>query len=366
MMSVNPITVHMTGSEWFETRAGGLNRYFNGLHASLSDRDDVAVTGAAFGDPPATLSTGVSWGGMDGGTLARYRASRRHLTNDAPKILDTHFSLYGPTARSYREKPAHVVHFQGPWAAESREAGAGVLSVRTKKAFESLRYRAADRLIVLSQPFKNLLVEEYKVDPSMVSIIPPGVDLTTFRFEPEAVDDAPRVLCVRRLERRMGIHVLIQSWRAVVDAIPEATLHIVGTGTYEKELKALSNELNLDASIVFHGRLDDLALREEYRASTITVVPSVALEGFGLIALESMAVGRVPIVTDVGGLPDGARGLDSSLVVPAGSPDALSDRIVSAVQGRRPSALEARRHAETYAWSVAADKHVELYRSLLA
>jgi glycosyltransferase involved in cell wall biosynthesis len=222
-----------------------------------------------------------------------------------------------------------------------------------------------DQFIVLSQPFKSLLVEEYKVDPSTVAIIPPGVDLSEFRFEPDEIDRVPQVLCVRRLERRMGIHVLIESWQAVVDAVPEATLHIVGTGTYERELRDLVKTLGLESSVVFHGRLDDDRLRDAYKASTITVVPSVALEGFGLIALESMAVGRVPIVTDVGGLPDGTRGLDPSLVVPAGSADALSDRIVSALNGDRPSARAARQHAETYAWSIAATKHISLYNSLL-
>jgi glycosyltransferase involved in cell wall biosynthesis len=364
-MCPKPISVHMTGSEWFGSQPGGLNRYFDGLHAALTAREDVDVVGAAFGNPPADYPNSVSWGALDRGTFSRFRASRKHLSPDPPDILDTHFSLYGPTAKSYRKRPIHVVHFQGPWAAESREAGAGRLSVRAKKAFETLKYREADRFVVLSQPFKTMLADQYEVDPSSISIIPPGVNLSDFRFEPETTRGAPQVLCVRRLERRMGIHVLIESWRAVVDANPLATLHIVGTGTYERELMALVVALNLSSSIVFHGRLDDEQLRAAYKAATITVVPSVALEGFGLIALESMAVGRVPIVTDVGGLPDGVRGLDPTLIVPAGSADALSERIVSALEGQRPGASEARQHAETFAWSTAAEKHVALYTSAL-
>lgn len=364
-MSTTPISVHMFGSEWFGSLAGGLNRYFNGLHAALSERDDVAVVAAALGDPPAEFSNGVSWGALDQSTLSRYKSAKRHIGSDEPAIIDTHFSLYGPSAMSYANRPIHVVHFQGPWADESRAAGASGIGVWAKKALESRRYRSADQLIVLSQPFKALLVDEYKIDAQRISIIPPAVDLEEFGFEPESTGQAPQVLCVRRLERRMGIHVLIESWQEVILRIPGAILHIVGTGTYERELRDLSTAYGLDASIAFHGRLDDDELRDAYRAATITVVPSVALEGFGLIALESMAVGRIPIVTDVGGLPDGVRGLDPSLVVTAGSAEALSSRIVSALQGQRPSAEDARLHAESYSWSAAGEKHASLYRELI-
>lgn len=351
--------VHMTGAEWFGAAPGGLNRYFTDLHAALHGRADVRVSAAAFGAAPAG---GRSWGPTGGSTLRRARTAFRDAPA-APAVLDRHFALYGPPARS-RKHPL-VVHFHGPWAAESRMAGESSLAVRAKYALERLRALSADRFVVLSAHFRDLLVADYRVRPEAVTVIPPGVDLAHFRPRaPRRADAGPVVLCVRRLERRMGIDVLLRGWGAVTAAHPDARLVIVGTGTAEAELRALAGRHG--DTVRFAGRASDAALAELYAAAALTVVPSVALEGFGLIALESLAAGRAPVVTECGGLPDSVRGLDPSLVVPPGDADALAARLIAALDGALPGPDRCRAHAETFSWSAAADRHVALYRELAA
>lgn len=56
--SESPVRVHMTGSEWFGSAPGGLNRYFTDLHGALAARPDVVVSSAAFGTAP---EGGGSW-----------------------------------------------------------------------------------------------------------------------------------------------------------------------------------------------------------------------------------------------------------------------------------------------------------------
>ncbi|MGQ4601562.1 glycosyltransferase [Nocardia sp. R6R-6] len=351
----------MTGSEWFGSAPGGLNRYFTDLYTALGDRADVAVSAAAFGAPPAG---GRSWGPVGGSTLHRARTA----FTDAPGrkvILDRHFALYGPPARSPRGRRPLVVHFHGPWAAESRMAGEGALATRAKYLLERVRALTADRFVVLSEHFRELLVADYRVRPEAVSVIPPGVDLAHFRPRAPRDPGAGRtVLCVRRLEHRMGIDVLLRGWSAVVAAHPDARLVIVGTGTAESALRTAAEPLG--ASVRFVGRATDEELAELYARAALTVVPSVALEGFGLIALESLAAGRAPVVTSCGGLPDSVAGLDPSLIVPAGDAEALSARLIAALDGALPDAARCRAHAETFSWAAAADRHVALYRELAA
>jgi glycosyltransferase involved in cell wall biosynthesis len=350
----------MTGSEWFSTVPGGLNRYFTDLFGALRDLPGTAVTASAFGEP---APGGVSWGPVGGPTWRRALAAfSEERPGREPYVLDRHFCLYGRSAARTRGRNPLVVHFHGPWAAESRMAGSrGAL---LKYGLERVRYAGADRFVVLSRRFGELLVDAYRVPEHRVRVIPPGVDLRRFGPAP-APDDPPTVLCVRRLERRMGIDVLLDAWPAVRAEHPGARLVIVGTGSEEASLRERAARPDIAGTACLTGRIDDETLGRLYSEATVTVVPSVALEGFGLIALESLAAGRAVVVTDCGGLPDAVRGLDPSLVVPPADAAALAARIDRALCGNVPDPQRCRRHAETFSWRVAADRHAQLYRELL-
>ena len=114
--------------------------------------------------------------------LSYWRAAARLA--DRIDVVDSHFALYGllpVLATRLRSKPL-VVHFHGPWAEESRVAGqrSGVI-LSVKRLMEAALYGRATRLVTLSEAFKAILVERYRVDPSRVEVIPPGVDLDRFR-----------------------------------------------------------------------------------------------------------------------------------------------------------------------------------------
>ncbi|MGV9817253.1 glycosyltransferase family 4 protein [Nocardia xishanensis] len=357
----------MTGSEWFTAEPGGLNRYFTELFHALARTPEVAVSAAAWGatgdDDPAGAR---SWGATGGSTARRARIA---FLDRAPlrraTVLDRHFCLYGPAAIGRRGRLPLVVHFHGPWAAESRLTGQSEPAARAKYLIERLRYAGADRFVVLSNHFREVLGAEYRVPEERIAVIPPGVDLSRFRAAPPPVDAPTRtVLCVRRLERRMGIDTLLRCWPGVLAEHPDARLVIVGTGTAERELRTMTAEACLDDSVVFAGHVADDRLAELYEQAALTVVPTIALEGFGLIALESLAAGRAPIVTDCGGLPDSVRGLDPSLIVPAGAVDALGARITAALHGALPTPERCRAHAGTFSWDATAQRHVAMYRTI--
>lgn len=349
--------VHLTGTTWPGTAAGGLPRYFADLFAALQRRTDLVATAAAFGDPDPG---GASWGPDSGPTRARVRASRAPVPAGT-EVLDRHFALFGPAPR----RAALVTHFHGPWAQESAAAGEGRARVALKSLIERARYRGSDRFVVLSQAFADVLVERYGADRGAVAVIAPGVDLERFAPAPSP-DGPPRVLCVRRLERRMGIDVLLDAWPDVLARHPDARLDIVGDGTARADLQHRTAALNITDTVSFVGTIDDAALADRYAAATVTVVPSRAWEGFGLVALESLASGRAPVVTDVGGLPEAVRGLAADLVVPAGDPEALGHRLAAALEGDRPSADACRAHAGGFSWDVAAARHAALYRAVAA
>jgi glycosyltransferase involved in cell wall biosynthesis len=114
------------------------------------------------------------------------------------------------------------------------------------------------------------------------------------------------------------------------------------------------------------GTLRDDQLRDVYSAADVSAVPSSALEGFGLVVLESAACGTPSIVSDVGGLPEAVSGLDRGLVVAAGDAGAWSDRLASAARGELPTRADTRRFAERFDWQPLAERHRTLHRRLVA
>lgn len=99
------------------------------------------------------------------------------------------------------------------------------------------------------------------------------------------------LFCIRRLVRRMGIDRLIHAMAEVVKSHPDVRLFIGGDGPMRAEYEALIDELGLIKNVTLLGRVSDEKLVQYYQAADISVVPTLALEGFGLITVESLACG---------------------------------------------------------------------------
>ena len=69
-------------------------------------------------------------------------------------------------------------------------------------------------------------------------------------------------------------------------------------------------------------------LADHYRAASLFVLPTVALEGFGLITVEAFACGTPVLGTPVGAIPEVLRPFDPRLLARDASPDALAEGIL--------------------------------------
>jgi len=367
------------GLESVSSRDGGLNRYFSQLVAALG-KLGVPIVGLALGDGQAgnanDLVEIISSPSASRSTRLRAlsAAANRHADAD---IVDAHFALsVVPLFFGRLRRRPLVVHFHGPWADESVLAGQGRLKCALKRRLEQVVYRRADAFVVLSRAFRRVLVERYGVSPWDVHVVPPGVDPETFapgdRSEARAAlglpHDAAVALSVRRLMPRMGLDVLLEAWVKVVHSSKQqAILCIVGVGPERSDLEALAGELGIADVVRFAGRVDDNELVRHYQAADVSIVPSVALEGYGLVVPESLAAGTPVVASAVDGLSEALDGLAPDLLVPPGNAAALAERLQAAITGAvpLPSADACRRHAESFSWTEVARRHLELYRLLV-
>jgi glycosyltransferase involved in cell wall biosynthesis len=356
----------LLGLGWPPAQTGGLDRYVRELLLALPEAAAVVVGPATDVPDRVTVVSDHS-----APLLTRIRAFDRAATRaglDAD-IVDAHFALYAalPVRRAAAAGRPVVVHFHGPWAAES-QVGRARVATALRAAVERSVYRRAELVVTLSGAFGRLLVHDYGVSPWRIRVMPPGVDVE--RFTPGDRDaargalglphDVPVVVSVRRLVRRTGVDVLLDAWAGIDDG--RALLVIVGDGPERRGLEGRARDLGL-GNVRFLGRLDDAMVAAVLHAAEVCVVPSTAHEGFGLVVFESLASGTPVIVTDSGGLPEAVAGLDSGVVVPAGDAAALRRRIVGALDATDPlpDSQRCRAYAERFTWSAAAAAHRRVY-----
>src|SRR4029077_10786197 len=132
------------------------------------------------------------------------------------------------------------------------------------------------------------------------------------------------------------------------------------------ELARLVEQKNLKDHVKLAGFVPDADLPPAYRAADLSVVPSISLEGFGLIVLESLAAGTPVLVTPVGGLPEVVSGLSKDLVLDGSSAAQLAEGIVARL--RYPDSLPSDTACQAYAkenfdWPVIAKRVLDVYKN---
>lgn len=361
-----PLSILMVGLEWFTDNPGGGGRYLTDVATGLAARGHritVLVPRQSDAHAPHEILDDVHvyrfpLSGRGARIVQPMRAVERLLAERGPfDVVHSHFALHG-LGPLWHPRLAHarrVCQFQGPWAAESVVEGEGGLKPRIKYAIERLAYARCDRFIVLSSGFKDVLARDYGVPGARVRVIPAAVDLD--RFTPAADREAlrrdlglgpgPVLFVMRRLVRRMGLEVMLDAFARVHAEVPEARLLMAGTGPLEAELSARIDQLGLGGAARLLGRVSDADLVRYYQAADLTVVPTVALEGFGLITVESLACGTPVIGTSQGGTGEILGPLEPRMLVPPGDAEALARRLLEFLQA--PGAFPPREACRAYA-----------------
>ncbi|WP_328858754.1 glycosyltransferase family 4 protein [Williamsia herbipolensis] len=344
-------------------RPGGLNRYFAALCKEFERMPDWDTRVIRWSDHVTVKRAGVV------GTAKRVVFYLRKGLDDRSEIVDSHFSFYGLAyilGRSLSGRKSgytFISHFHGPWYAESRIAKPRRLnSFKFKRLIEKFVYSRSTIIVVLSEFFRDYLVEHFGVEGEKIHILKPGVDTEWFFYREF---DKPRLsatnlLAVRRLDARMGLDVAI---RALPHMDPSATLTIAGDGRERGSLEGLVSELGLMGRVHFAGKVSDRQLVTLYQTHDATVVPSIALEGFGMVVLESLSCGTPVVASRLGGLVEALEEFDSSLLVDPGSPEALASRISAVVASGAPTRESCRAFALSHEWSSVAKNHSDLYRA---
>lgn len=185
------------------------------------------------------------------------------------------------------------------------------------------------RVVVPSAAVARFAVEHVRLPPSIVDIVPNGVDVR--RFIPASKPGPPVTalwLGVMGAVKRLDVLV------AALRQVPEMHLRLVGSGPERAAVERAAAAADLSGRITVHDPVADPA--PLFDKVHLFILPSAA-ENCPLALLQAMAAGLPVVATRVGGIPEVVRDGVDGLLVPPGDPHALATSLQSLLAD--PSAL---------------------------
>ncbi|MEP7271856.1 MAG: glycosyltransferase [Acidobacteriota bacterium] len=221
-------------------------------------------------------------------------------------------------AARWTGRPVVITEHRGPFSALMETA-----RDRFKVRFALER---ADAVLAVS----NSLAEEMRSHgvTRTIKVVPNIVDQRRFPLTPKTRQSGePYKLLFAGILRdhNKNLPLLLRALKQLLDARGDFRLTIVGDGEVRYECEDLARQLGVSEQCVFRGALPPDEVAREIAASDLFVLPSRS-ETFGIVAAESLSMGRPVVATRCGGPEDFVSDSNGALV-PVDDEEALSDAI---------------------------------------
>jgi glycosyltransferase involved in cell wall biosynthesis len=210
-----------------------------------------------------------------------------------------------------------------------------------RKLVEKKVLKRSDQIVVLSEYTRKKLEKVYGFSLAKINVIPGGVDLN--RFTPPVNKPAIRrncgfpedrfiLLTIRNLEPRMGLENLIMAFKKILDEKVQASLILGGDGPLMPDLKHLAKEAGVADFVIFTGFIPEEELPSYYQMADLFILPTIDLEGFGLVTVEALASGLPVLGTPVGGTKEILAHLGSQFLFVDSTPDSMARLILETMR----------------------------------
>jgi glycosyltransferase involved in cell wall biosynthesis len=226
--------------------------------------------------------------------------------------------------------------------------------------------RRADHVITVSDYTARQIFSRLGVAADRVTICPNGAPRWTPLGDHDRLQ-AGHVLFMGTIEPRKNVGALLRAYAGLLERRPDAP-PLVLAGRLTEACLPLRDDLSRPplAGHVHHlGYVEPSERERLYRQASMVVLPSLD-EGFGLPALEAMAIGVPVVVSARGALPEvvGRAGL---IVEPddiAGLTAAMERLLIDPVLARA-CAAEGLKQSRRFSWDVSATRLIEAYASAI-
>ncbi|MEZ4667412.1 MAG: glycosyltransferase family 1 protein [Anaerolineae bacterium] len=192
----------------------------------------------------------------------------------------------------------------------------------------------ADHILVDSNATKSDLIDLLGVNPDKTTVHMLGVDESFTVLETTFLESMRRklrlpesyILFVGTIEPRKNVRGLLKAYHQLLKRMPTIPpLLLVGRrGWLSDDTVQIIETLRSDEKVIWRENIADEQLPTVYNLAKVLVTPSF-YEGFGFPALEAMACGTIPIVSDRSSLPEVVG--DVGLLIDPDVPETIAEAI---------------------------------------
>ena len=198
------------------------------------------------------------------------------------------------------------------------------------------------------------------INPDLITVVPNFID-TDIYTPAEEEDDF--MIYFGRLSYEKGVDTLLRAF----SGLEGGRLIIAGDGPDRENLEGLADELKL-TGVEFTGFMGQDKLREMVSRSKFVVMPSRWYENLPFSVMESLALAKPVIASDIGGIPEMVKdGVNGLLFAPENEQQLRErmNRLLGDRELRRSMGKAGREKAENdYSSSVHYDMIMDIYRDM--
>lgn len=225
---------------------------------------------------------------------------------------------------------------------------------------EPEQVRRFHHVIAVSEQDREAM--RWMVDPSHVSVVPTGVDLKKFQYDPAVKPAGPLVVFTGSMDWEANIdgveYFCKEIWPLVLAKVPDAKFQVVGRNPHPRVKKLASDSVEVTGTVP--------SVVDYLRDAAVFVIPLRIGGGTRIKIYEGMAMGKATVSTTVG-----AEGLDiqhGKDIVLADDPASFAQGIVTFLKNenaRRRFEASAAATARQYDWSVITQRFVEVLQKTI-
>jgi glycosyltransferase involved in cell wall biosynthesis len=276
--------------------------------------------------------------------MEQLKAARKYLVGTKWDIVHSHLPLEGQVMHEvFGEGPRYIHTIHSPivmeqeitWAAGGLPGKIKLLLGKTiLKRLERDVLSKVHKIHTLSEFTKQQTDKAYGLGDK-ITVIPHWCredffrkyDKSKARCKLNWPENSRIIFTLRRLVPRMGLDIAVKALAPSLKKCPNALFVLAGAGPLEKHLKQLAENLGVADKVLFLGCISEQLIKRCYEAADLFLLPTRALECFGLPILESLAYGLPIISTDAAAIPELMTPILPECIVPAADIERLREKL---------------------------------------